>query len=225
MPARAGVATVDDVAAALLKQLGPMDAMKLQKLLYYAQGWHLAITDRPLFTEQMQAWRDGPVVYSVFDQHRGRRHVSAWPSGSPQHLNTEARHLVALVCLSYGHLSGDELSRLTHSEEPWLVARQGLGPCDYGNNPISDAALKDYFYGKELAGRTSADLAAGGLTVAPTEHSELPSEELDSIRREFSGPPAAHPDDSFGVSGRSRTGIDRDISDRLAARRARRIAH
>lgn len=41
--------------------------LKLQKLIYYAQAWSLALPERayPLFDEDMQAWAHGPVVESV----------------------------------------------------------------------------------------------------------------------------------------------------------------
>ncbi|MDB6118895.1 MAG: putative prophage protein, partial [Verrucomicrobiaceae bacterium] len=40
--------------------------LKLQKLLYYAQGFHLALTGAPLFEEDIQAWVHGPVVREVW---------------------------------------------------------------------------------------------------------------------------------------------------------------
>jgi uncharacterized phage-associated protein len=224
MPAKAPLANVDDVAAALIEQLGQMDAMKLQKLLYYAQGWHLAITDRRLFAEPVEAWRDGPVVSSVFQQHRGLRRIYAWPSGDPKRLTEEDRQLIDLVCTSYGHLSGDDLSRLTHTEAPWLGAREGLKPEDRSSKRIPDNALKAYFLGRELAGRTSADLAAGGLAVAPLEHDGSLADSLADIRREFLGAPADHPDARFGISGRTRSGVNPRVAARLAARFAQRTA-
>src|SRR6478735_8493369 len=44
--------------------------LKLQKLLYYAQGWHLALRGEPLFREDLQAWSHGPVVPSVYRAFR-----------------------------------------------------------------------------------------------------------------------------------------------------------
>ncbi|MFD2419431.1 Panacea domain-containing protein [Amycolatopsis pigmentata] len=42
--------------------------LKLQKLLYYAQGHYLALTGRPLFDDEIQAWSHGPVVPAVYRQ-------------------------------------------------------------------------------------------------------------------------------------------------------------
>ena len=44
--------------------------LKLQKLLYYAQGAHLALRDEPLFGEPIEAWTHGPVVPSVYRQYK-----------------------------------------------------------------------------------------------------------------------------------------------------------
>jgi hypothetical protein len=45
----------------------PMDQMKLQKLLYFAHGWHLALTGTPLVDEPILAGPNGPLVGSVHD--------------------------------------------------------------------------------------------------------------------------------------------------------------
>ena len=45
--------------------------LKLQKLLYFAQGWFLALYDTPLFKEEIQAWIHGPVVATVYHSYKG----------------------------------------------------------------------------------------------------------------------------------------------------------
>jgi|HubBroStandDraft_2_1064218.scaffolds.fasta_scaffold322050_2 uncharacterized phage-associated protein len=44
----------------------PINSLKLQKLIYYGQAWSLALYDKPIFTEPVEAWVHGPVIYSVF---------------------------------------------------------------------------------------------------------------------------------------------------------------
>jgi uncharacterized phage-associated protein len=218
------VSRVDDIAAAFVAKLGPIDAMKLQKLLYYAQGWHLAITGRPLFADRIEAWRDGPVVPTAFGRHRGWRAVTSWP-GDPLNLGQDAMQLLDLVCASYGELSGDDLSKLTHSEEPWLRARDGLTEGESSSELISYSAMRSYFTGRELAGHTSADLAASGLVLeAPAAIDEYFPKVLEEIRSEFQGEPTAHPDPDSGINGRARPGADlpRELEALVAEHRARR---
>jgi uncharacterized phage-associated protein len=52
--------------ASMVEEATPLTHLQLQKLLYYAQGWCLAMHDRPLFDGAIQAWRHGPVVREVF---------------------------------------------------------------------------------------------------------------------------------------------------------------
>jgi uncharacterized phage-associated protein len=219
------VSSVDDVAAAFIARLGPVDAMKLQKLLYYAQGWHLAITGQPLFTDPIQAWRDGPVVPGVYSGHRGRRKVSSWPSGNPAALDKDSIQLLDLVCASYGELSGDDLSKLTHSEDPWLQARRGLGEDERGDELITYDAMRRYFTGRELAGFTSADLAVGGLGLDFLALPDASScQRLEDVRSEFHAQPTEHPVDAYYGSSRARAGIrlPTETQALLAKRRARR---
>ncbi|RZK27839.1 MAG: DUF4065 domain-containing protein, partial [Hymenobacter sp.] len=63
---------VIDVAAYCLERQGPLGAMKLQKLVYYCQAWHLVVFNAPLYLEEIQAWAYGPVVYELYKQHRGQ---------------------------------------------------------------------------------------------------------------------------------------------------------
>ncbi len=53
--------------------------LRLQKLLYYAQAWSLAMRDKPLFDDRIEAWPSGPVVPSVFDRFLGLGRRSLLP--------------------------------------------------------------------------------------------------------------------------------------------------
>jgi uncharacterized phage-associated protein len=47
--------------------------LKIQKMLYFVQGWHLAYYDIPLFVDPIEAWKYGPVVTSVYYAISSRR--------------------------------------------------------------------------------------------------------------------------------------------------------
>ena len=44
----------------------PVTNLKLQKLLYFTQGLSLSVFGKPAFNDEIEAWRYGPVVPSVY---------------------------------------------------------------------------------------------------------------------------------------------------------------
>ncbi|HEX6075978.1 MAG TPA: type II toxin-antitoxin system antitoxin SocA domain-containing protein [Micromonosporaceae bacterium] len=139
------MANVHDVAAYILSRLGQMSAMKLQKLVYYSQAWHLVWDDEPLFPERIEAWANGPVVYELYDLHRGKFSVDEWPEGDAANLTPSERETVDIVLDAYGHLDGRKLSHLTHGESPWADARQGLPPIARSSAEITKEAMQTYY--------------------------------------------------------------------------------
>lgn len=140
------MASAHDVAAYILRALSPMSAMKLQKLVYYSQAWHLVWEEQPLFDEPIEAWANGPVVYDLFQEHRGRFTVSPpWQPGDPGRLSPSQRGVVDAVLANYGALSGRKLSFLTHSEDPWRNARGNLPSTAVSRSIISLESMHDYY--------------------------------------------------------------------------------
>src|SRR5687768_7249603 len=101
---------VDDVAAALLARTGPVSAMKLQKLVFYSQAWHLANTGTALFPDRIEAWAQGPVVPALHKQHRKMFKISEWPLGRSEHLERAAIETVDWVVGKYRGFSAEALS-------------------------------------------------------------------------------------------------------------------
>ena len=139
------MATADDVAAAVVALSGPLDTLKLQKLVYYCQAWHLVWDEAPLFPEPIEAWAGGPVVRSLYNRHRGSFAVQGWPWGDPKRLTPEESETVRVVVSAYGALSGRQLSALTHREEPWRHARGELGPGERGDRVIALDDMAEYY--------------------------------------------------------------------------------
>jgi uncharacterized phage-associated protein len=141
------------VAAALRERLPDIPAVKLQKLLYYCQGHHLAHFDEPLFSDTISAWKMGPVVPAVW--HEGRQgplpeeRDMVRPPLDEAVLNT-----VGYVVSRYGVMTGRELTILSHGEAPWRRAneRQAMG----GAARIEVDWIKQYFQEAELADREDA---------------------------------------------------------------------
>jgi uncharacterized phage-associated protein len=113
--------------------------LKMQKLLYYAQGFHLAVYNEPLFQEKIIAWQYGPVVEEVYGDY------SEYSDGAipkPRRINIKAlddnkRELLKEVYLVYGQFSALRLMQLTHNEPPWNHTKIG--------DEINLEIMKEYF--------------------------------------------------------------------------------
>jgi uncharacterized phage-associated protein len=134
-----------DVAAYILSKQGPLSAMKLQKLVYYSQAWSTVWDDKPLFRERIEAWANGPVVRELYDLHRGQFEVRAWPQGNEAALNEEQRSTVDAVLGYYGPRNAQVLSDMTHHEDPWRLAREGLPDGVRGSREITLASMSEYY--------------------------------------------------------------------------------
>lgn len=144
------MAQIEDVAAYILQKCGQMTAMKLQKLAYYSQAWHLVWTETPLFDNRIEAWANGPVVRELYNLHRGRFSLSGpadIPGGDPSTLTDEERATVDVVLGAYADKSAHWLSELTHNEDPWRNARKraGLNDHERGNAVISVDSMFEYY--------------------------------------------------------------------------------
>ncbi|SDD03904.1 Panacea domain-containing protein [Actinokineospora iranica] len=150
------MANVNDVAAYILRQAGPMSAMKLQKLVYYSQAWHLVWDERPLFDQPIEAWANGPVVPDLYRRHQGQYTLTNWPDGNSTRLSPSEQETVDGVVNAYGKYSAQQLSDLTHREQPWIAARAGLGPTERSRRLISTDAMQEYY--SAVASSSEADL-------------------------------------------------------------------
>lgn len=136
--------SVHDVAAYILQRRGAMTAMKLQKLVYYAQAWSLVWDEQPLFNEQIQAWANGPVVRELYARHKGMFVVSKW-TGNPDSLTRTQKETIDAVLGFYGDKSSMWLSNLTHREDPWVEARAGLADGVRSEKEIPLSAMAEYY--------------------------------------------------------------------------------
>lgn len=119
--------------------------LKLQKLLYYSQAWHLALHGRPLFDEDFQAWAHGPVLPSQYHRFQtfGWRPIT-------EDLQRPAvgadlnRHLTEIIEV-FGAQTAVALELMTHRDRPWLEAR-GAIPMDQPSQAvIAKAAMRDFY--------------------------------------------------------------------------------
>ena len=113
--------------------------LQLQKLLYYCQGFFLAVHDRPLFSETIEHWDHGPAIPVVYLQYKGFGH-DALPLPTDydfDQLTDEERSIIDEVYDAYGQFSTWRLKLMTQQEPPWLDTE----PCEV----MSHNLLKRYF--------------------------------------------------------------------------------
>lgn len=110
--------------------------MKVQKLLYYAQGCTLALTGQPLFEDEIVAWQHGPVVVSVYEQFKDYKGNNI-DDRKAVTIPKEICEILEGVYCEFGQYSAWKLRNMTHSEDPWLETKK--------NAIIPKEKIKKYF--------------------------------------------------------------------------------
>lgn len=132
---------------------------KLQKLLYYVEAWNLVHLNDPLLFEDFQAWVHGPVLPSLYHELKEHKfndlRVVADEFDTPNDLivsiikknkiTSDQLDLIHTVLDKYGSLNSLQLELLTHSEKPWVEAREGIPPHEPCKNIIHKAKMKEYY--------------------------------------------------------------------------------
>lgn len=119
--------------------------LKLQKLMFYADAWNMALYDQELTAERFQAWVHGPVALSQYHRFKENRwHPILDEIERPDVSNAKETHLCEIVDI-FGVETGPALEVMTHQELPWIEARGGLSdnqPC----NTYIDKSTTKVFY-------------------------------------------------------------------------------
>lgn len=148
------MATINDVCDYIIIKLEAAgdfpSVLKLQKLLYYVQAWHLAINKEPLFQGKFQAWIHGPVNREIYDRFSGSKMMYSSVSnsdcnGGQDRLTEDERIAVDDVLDVYAKYSGSQLEEMTHKEDPWLNARGGVSPSQRCETEISEDDMRTYY--------------------------------------------------------------------------------
>lgn len=117
-----------------------MTNLKLQKLLYYEQGYHLAAFDTPLFKEPVEAWMYGPVVPVAYDYYHKYGSQALPVDDDVISLTDDEEELFAQVFETFRDFSAIGLMNKTHQEYPWASkAERGRGV------EISQSSMKAFF--------------------------------------------------------------------------------
>ena len=115
-----------------------MDQMKMHKMMYFSQRESLMISGSPLFNDDFEAWKYGPVLVNVRNEYL----TGHMFNGSYKELCDSTKKLVESVYKRYDKYDAWQLSTLSHAEHSWLQARRGLAAGEAGNKKMSLAAMK-----------------------------------------------------------------------------------
>ncbi|HYT41450.1 MAG TPA: type II toxin-antitoxin system antitoxin SocA domain-containing protein [Methylomirabilota bacterium] len=134
--------------------------LKLNKLVYYTQAWHLALFKEPMFEDKTEAWVHGPVLPVVYDTYK---HFKWTPiirhdlnlEEIKQQFSTEQQELLDDIVEIYLPKTAYELEQLTRDEDPWIFARAGLAPYEASHQVIAHDAMQKFF--AELLKQGNAD--------------------------------------------------------------------
>jgi uncharacterized phage-associated protein len=113
-----------------------MTPLKLQKMLYYAQGCYGAMYGTRLFDDEIEHWAHGPVVRSIYNKY-----ASCGSNGIDEHqdidIDASDNGFLDMVYKTFGQYSAWRLRDMTHEEKPWLDTKM--------NEIMPFESIVDYF--------------------------------------------------------------------------------
>lgn len=146
-----------------------LSPMKLQKLVYFAHGWHLVFFDTPLIKDEIQAWRFGPVVQEVYHEFkeygneaidrratdlRFTEHALEREEPDVDAADEKVWGLLREVWKIYSPFSAVQLSNMTHAEgSPWKAIADKYQDELPRNIDIPDELIKERFEAMRREGR------------------------------------------------------------------------
>ena len=95
-----------------------MSHLKLQKLLYFAQGCYSAMEGQPLFAEKIYNWAHGPVVADLYQQFKSYKDGGITRCRSVT-IDKHTEAILEEVYQVFGQYSAWALREITHKQDPW----------------------------------------------------------------------------------------------------------
>ncbi|MCM1053663.1 MAG: DUF4065 domain-containing protein [Ruminococcus sp.] len=129
-----------DIAKWFVNELHP-EPLKLQQLLYLAQGISYAFNDKPLFEESIEAWEEGPIIPSIYYKYKIYGHN---PIPVTYNLNTSLDDIIEILNYvkdNYSFYDSAALKELIINQEPWLLSQASLS----NEETISKENIANYF--------------------------------------------------------------------------------
>lgn len=132
------------IAKWFINELQP-EPLKLQKLLYLAQGFSFAFYDKELFKDEIEAWVHGPVIPEVYFKYNGYKYNPINTIYKLPEFSEETLDVLNYVKDNYSKYDSKFLEKLTHNQEPWIESRSGLQLDEKSDKTISKILIANYF--------------------------------------------------------------------------------
>lgn len=137
------------IAKYIIAKMEDITLLSLQKLLYYIQGFSMALLNKEMFSDRCEAWVHGPVYREIYDRFSyysfNAIDSDEFNNYKNIELDCEEMKLIEKVVESFGCYSGKTLEKMTHMSLPWLVARNGLEESEVSNREICNSDIGNYF--------------------------------------------------------------------------------
>lgn len=146
-----------DLSRYILAKCGKMPHLKLQKLVYYAEAYHLAYFEAPLIDDDFEAWMHGPVSPKVWHFFKDldapvynsieidAENAKAAIAKLDSIISEDQIDLLKDVLDGYGKESAYHLECFTHQEKPWIDARKGYSPDSKCSVKISKQTMAEFY--------------------------------------------------------------------------------
>jgi len=149
-----------ELAKYILAKVGhPTNHLKLQKLVYYVEAYHLSYFNESIIDDDFEAWVHGPVVRKLWNRLSVRKaplydqisldtHTAMKVMGEVENKISEEQYdLIENIISSLGQKSGYYLECMTHEELPWREAREGLPYDARSSRKISKETMRKFYQG------------------------------------------------------------------------------
>jgi len=150
--------TIDSLRLAMyiLAKFGSMNHLKIHKLIYYIEAYHLAYFGVSIIDDEFEAWVHGPVVTKLWHKFKDKANVYDGLVIRQKYkipiikelkegLNRNQYEFINAVLTEFNKRTPYQLECLTHSEWPWVQARKGIKPHRPSSNKISKGIMKSYY--------------------------------------------------------------------------------
>ena len=128
-----------------LEDNDPIDPITLQRLMFFAHGWMLAIHKKPLHYGSWQAWKYGPIlpqVYFNLSYFRANPIPAVIQFADVADLSDDARNIIDFVYKDYRPMGYQRLSDMARAKgSPWYKVKWGI----FGRLVISNDKIQKYF--------------------------------------------------------------------------------